>query len=128
MKNNSLIEYKEGFFSRLKNKLKRIFNRDSKIETKETKKEQLNLKNSINKKEGINNENGKYSQLNKIEFFELYNKVLKGKIELKSIDPVNLEKIYKILNEEVRIKKESLEKKVKVLEEKNKIIKKIVNE
>lgn len=128
MKNNSLIEYKEGFFSRLKNRLKSIFNRDSKIETKETQKEQLNLKNSINKKEEFNNENGKYSQLNKIEFFELYNKVLKGEIELKSIDPVNLEKIYKILNEEVRIKKESLEKKIKVLEEKSKIIRKIANE
>ena len=134
MKNNSLIKYQEGFFSKLRRKFKSIFMKKSISDIEEMHIEQSNTKDSINDKIEISNEKERIENTNsntnsnKEAFFELYKKAVNGEIDLSSIDPENLEKIYKILNEEVRIKKETLVKRVKVLEEKREIINKIANE
>lgn len=130
MKNNSLIKYQEGFFSKLRRKFKNIFIKKSISDIDNVHIEQSNIKESINDKTEISNEKERMqnANLNKEEFFELYKKAVNGEIELSSIDPENLNKIFKILNEEVRIKKETLVKRVQVLEEKREVLKKIANE
>ena len=120
MKNNSLIKYQEGFFAKLKRKFRSIFFKDNKEEI--TK---IDNKPIINKTE-LNNENEVKS--NKEEFFKLYNQVMKGEVDINSLDKESIAKINEMLEEEVRIKERILAEKTKILNEKKEILRRIVNE
>ena len=124
MKNNSLIEYKEGFFAKLKRKFKSLFFRDNKNKAKnETKSDKIL---EIERKE--TDVNSKTISTNKEEFFKLYKKVINKEVDINSLSKEDLAKVYEILKEEVKIKRNILTEKTKILEEKKEVLKNIVNE
>lgn len=101
--NNSLLEVKKGFFTKILNFLKKIFGR--KTSKNNIKQESFETKNKETKV--------KYS---KEKFFDFYNKIKTGKISALEIDITTLEKIYHVLEEECRLRERNLEKSKKELE------------
>lgn len=88
-----LIEYKkESFFERIKNKIKRMF----------FKKEQVK----------VNEENVDYVGLNKGEFFEIYEKVKNGEMNLENLDKETVVKILRMLKEELNINRNKINEKM----------------
>ena len=132
MKNNSLIKYKEGFFARLKRKFKSIFIKDNKTNSETEKLGNTNENETIIPESIKNNQAEnileKKSNIKKDEFFELYNKVMNNEIDIKSLELKDIEKIQKILNEDIRINIKILKQKTKILEEKRDMLKKLINE
>lgn len=98
MNNNQLMEVKNNIFTKIKNFFKKIF----------TEKKQLP------------DEITKNSAENKREFFEQYNKIKKGEIDIFSIDPDEVEKMCIILEEENKIQEQQLSAKLNQLAEINK--------
>ena len=133
MKNNSLIKYKESFFSKLKRMFKNLFSKNvenntvsntENINNINNKEDADNIELNIKKEEhsSVNNIN------NKEEFFKLYNKVINKEVDLQTLNKEELAKLHEILNEEVRIKRNLLAEKIKILEEKKETLKKLINE
>ena len=131
MKDNSLIKYQEGFFAKLKRKFRSLFiKKVDNIKIEENKETtDVKIPKPINTilATSISDASSK-SKIDKNEFFDLYNKIIKKEIDIKTVDPDTLKDIYKILEEEARLKRNILAQKIKILEEKKELIKKITNE
>jgi len=122
MKNNSLIKYQESFFTKLKWKFKSIFFKDNKDKNEKDNDKIIEFES---KETDVNQ---KTISTNKEEFFKLYNKVINKEVNINSLSKEDLTKVYEILKEEVKIKRDIIAEKTKVLEGKKEILKKIVNE
>lgn len=96
MNNNQLVKYKEGVFSKIKNFFKNLFVK---------KQVAIPVHNEL-----IENNKNNYDD-NKRNFMNLYEKTKKGDIDLFSIAPEKLEKMCKLLEEEIKIKERNLQEK-----------------
>ena len=96
MNNNQIVKYKEGIFSKIKNFFKNLFVK---------KQLAIPVQNKL-----IENNKNNYVD-NKRNFMDLYEKTKKGDIDLFSIAPEKLEKMCKLLEEEIKIKERNLQEK-----------------
>lgn len=103
MNNNQLIKYKESVFSKIKNLFKNLFIKKQVV---------IPVQNELIETSKINHKNNKNNyEDNKKNFMDLYEKTKKGDIDLFSIDPEKLEKMCKLLEEEIKIKERNLQEK-----------------
>lgn len=94
MNNNQLVKYKKSIFSKIKSFFKNLFSK---------KQVTVPIQNEI-----IENNKNNYEE-NKRAFMDLYEKAKNGDIDLFSIDPDKMEKMCKLLEEEIKIKERNLQ-------------------
>ena len=105
---------KDNIFTKIMNFFKRIFNNQDKL-----------LQSGKSEETTLNKTQTESEKLDKKEFFEIYEKLKKGDVDILSMDPDKSEKMCKLLEEEIKLKEKLLDSKLSKANEIDEKIKKL---